>query len=363
MSSLACGIVGLPNVGKSTLFNALTKAKAPASNYPFCTIDPNVGIVTVYDPRLEFLSKLSKSQKIIYATMKFVDIAGLVRGASQGEGLGNQFLSHIREMDAIVHVVRCFEDDEVVHVEGKIDPLADIETVNLELMLSDLQTVQNIYMRLEKQARGKKEMQPLLDLFRRLEGHLLSSHPVKTLPLTPEEQELLKPYPFLTQKKVLYVANVSEKELPSCENEYVARLRAFAAKEGNEVLSLCVRFEAEIAEVESAEEQKGLLEAYGLSETGLDRLVRASFHLLGLITYLTTGEIETRAWTIRIGDTAYDAAGKIHTDIQQRFVRAEVIAYNDMVTYGGRTSAKEAGKLRYESKDYLMQDGDVVHFL
>lgn len=362
MAGLSCGIVGLPNVGKSTLFNALTKAGAAASNYPFCTIDPNVGIVSVYDPRLEQLSKLSKSQDLIYASMEFVDIAGLVKGASEGEGLGNKFLAHIRETDAIVHVVRCFDDNDVIHVGGKVDPIADIETINLELMLTDLQSAENSISRLEKQVKQKKELQLPLDALKKVQAHLLTSKPVRTLVLNEAEKEALKSYPFLTQKKVLYAANVSENDLPEMENQYVAMVRKYAHAEGNQVLPICAKLEAEIAEIPLSE-QKAFLESVGLTETGLNRLIQASFKMLGLITYLTTGEKETRAWTIIDGTPAVEAAGKIHTDIQQKFVRAEVIAYDDMIKFGGRSGAREAGKLRAEGRDYIVKDGDVIVFL
>ncbi len=356
------GIVGLPNVGKSTLFNALTKAGAAASNYPFCTIDPNVGIVSVYDPRLAVLAEISGTKNIIYAAMKFVDIAGLVKGASQGEGLGNQFLAHIRETDALVHVVRCFESEDVIHVGGKVDPIADIETINLELALADLQSVQNILVRLGKLVKGDKELVPVIELLQKVEAHLNLGKPVRTLIQTAEELELIRPYPLLTSKKVLYAANVSENDLPSMENAYVQAVRDYAKKEGSSVLPICAKLEAELAEL-GAEEQKAYLESVGLKETGLNRLISASFEMLGLITYLTTGEIETRAWTIHKGDSAYVAAGKIHTDIQKRFARAEVIAYEDFVKYKGRVGAKEAGKALAVGRDYIVKDGDVILFL
>jgi GTP-binding protein YchF len=362
MSQLECGIVGLPNVGKSTLFNALTKAGAASSNYPFCTIDPNVGVVDVYDPRLERLSVLSNSQKIIYASMRFVDIAGLVKGASQGEGLGNQFLSHIRQTDAIVHVVRCFDEDDIIHVSGKVDPIADIETINLELALADMQSAQNTLQKLEKQAKNNKEMAEVVTLLKRVLAHLEQGLAVRSLGLTADEQEKLKPYPFLTAKKVLYAANVSENDLPEMDNKYVQVVREFAKKEGSLVVPICARIESEIAELDPSE-QKEFLDSLGLKETGLNRLIHASFDMLGLITYLTTGDIETRAWTINKGMTAVEAAGKIHSDIQRGFIRAEVVSYEDMIHYNGRNGAREAGKLRAEGRDYIVKDGDVMLFL
>lgn len=361
MAGLSCGIVGLPNVGKSTLFNALTRKAAAAANYPFCTIDPNIGIVDVEDRRLNILSEMSHSKKIIPATMTFVDIAGLVKGASQGEGLGNKFLTNIRETDAIVHVVRCFEDDDVIHVSGKVDPIADIEVINLELILSDLQTVDNIAMRLEKQVKGKKELQPVIDTLKKAAAHLNENKPLRTLALTEEEKEHLKTYPFLTAKRVLYAANVSETSLPSMENPYVQRVREYAEKEGNSIVPICARLEEELAQLSEAEALE-YLKTIGLEQTGLSRLIKAAFDILGLITYITTGEIETRAWTILRGTNAQEGAGKIHSDIQKGFIRAEVVSFDDMVRYKGRVGAREAGRARAEGKEYIIQDGDVILF-
>jgi len=361
MAGLSCGIVGLPNVGKSTLFNALTKKAAAAANYPFCTIDPNVGIVEVPDPRLQILSNISHSKKILPATVTFVDIAGLVKGASEGQGLGNQFLKNIQETDAIVHVVRCFDDPDVIHVEGKIDPISDIEVINTELILSDLQMAENSVNRMEKQAKSKKELQASVDVLKKALAHLDQGNPLRTLELNPEEKELLSIYPFLTNKKVLYATNVDEAALPSMENDYVQKVRAYAEKEGNSVVPICAKLEEELAQLSDAE-AKEFLQTLGVQETGLNRLIKASFDILELITYITTGEIETRAWTIKRGTNAQVSAGKIHSDIEKGFIRAEVVSFDDMVQFNGRVGAKEQGKARSEGKEYIVKDGDVILF-
>lgn len=358
------GIVGLPNVGKSTLFNSLTKAGAESANYPFCTIDPNVGVVTVPDERLNLLGDFYKSKKVTPAVIEFVDIAGLVKGASKGEGLGNQFLANIREVDAIVHVVRCFEDSNVVHVDGSIDPLRDIETINLELVFSDLEILERRIAKVIKTARMDKEAAKELAFLEKVKAHLEEGQLAITLETENEDEDAwLATYNLLTAKPVIYAANVAEDDIADdgANNQYVQAVREYAAKQNSEVFVICAQIEEEISELDE-DERKMFLEDLGLTESGLEKLVRASYHLLGLMSFLTAGEDETRAWTIKIGTKAPQAAGKIHTDFERGFIKAEVVNYQDLLDCGSYAGAREKGLVRMEGKEYVVQDGDVILF-
>ena len=357
------GIVGLPNVGKSTLFNAITKAGAESANYPFCTIEPNIGMVCVPDKRIDVLSKMYDTDKTTYATIEFVDIAGLVKGASKGEGLGNKFLSHIRETDAIAHVVRCFEDEQIVHVDGKIDPISDIETISLELIFADIETLTKRMDRVGKMTKsGDKKAIAEMELLRRIKEHLDNGKPVRTMELTDDERDTIKDAFFLTDKKVIYVANVSENQISTIDTDpYVQKVREYAKAESAEVIALCAKLEEELSELDD-EDKEMLMKDYGIDESGLDKLIKASYSLLGLISFLTAGKQECRAWTIKKGTKAPQAAGKIHSDFERGFIKAEVVSYDDLIKYGSMNATKEKGLVRLEGKDYIVKDGDIILF-
>ena len=355
------GIVGLPNVGKSTLFNSITNAGAECANYPFCTIEPNVGVVPVPDERLDVLTKMYDAEKTTHAVIEFVDIAGLVKGASKGEGLGNKFLSHIRETDSIIEVVRCFDDSNIVHVDGNIDPIRDIETINLELVFADLDTVNKRIDRAAKMAKADKKFLEEEDAFKKLRDALEAGKPARQVELTDEEQALVKDAFLLTAKKILYVCNISEADIENPENDYLKKVREYAKADNAEVIVLCAKIEEELSVLEG-EEKKEMLETFGLDESGLDKVIKASYDLLGLMSFLTAGKKEVRAWTIKKGTKAPQAAGKIHSDMERGFIKADIVSYDDLIKAGSEVKAREQGLIRMEGKEYVMQNGDIVEF-
>ena len=356
------GIVGLPNVGKSTLFNSITKAGAECANYPFCTIEPNIGVVAVPDERIDKLAEMYKPQKVTKAVVEFVDIAGLVKGASKGEGLGNKFLSHIREVDAICQVVRCFEDSNVIHVDGNVNPLRDIETINLELIFADMETLEKRLEKAKKNLKADKKYQAEIDLLEKIKENLEKGIPARAIDYNEDEQEMLKDMFLLTAKPIIYIANISEDQIENAENEpMVKEVKEYASKEHAEVIPLCVKVEEELSGLEE-QDKKEMLEALGLEESGLDKLIKKSYDLLGLMSFITAGEPEVRAWTIKKGTKAPKAAGKIHSDIERGFIKAEIVSYDDLIREGSMLLAKEKGLVRQEGKDYIMQDGDIVLF-
>ncbi len=361
--SLTAGIVGLPNVGKSTLFNAITNQKILAENYPFATIEPNVGIVTVPDKRMDKLKEMYNPKRFIPTAYEFTDIAGLVKGASKGEGLGNKFLSHIREVDAIVEVVRCFDDGKIIHVEGNIDPIRDIETINLELAIADLEVINNRLEKVSKKARTTKNKDDILEteVLKKCKKSLEENKPIRLLNLSDDEKKAIKSYSFLTEKPIIYLANIKEEDIGNSDNKYVKEVKEYAKKENARVISLCAKVEEDLSEL-NAQDKEEMLEALGLDSSGLDKLINTTYDILGLATYFTVGPDEVRAWTFKKGMNAKQCAGIIHTDFEKGFIRAEVISYEDLIKYGDELKVKEAGRARLEGKDYLMQDGDICHF-